>query len=152
MRPCKLPGVPACLVSSYVFIAHGISWPGLPTVYKCVYPPLSFVTHRACLRRRTHRYGHWLYWMYIILYMGVGGSSSLIRGTHVVIRYSLPHAGILVRKNGIVQALTTNHDTLNENEFERVRRCGGFYREQVRRRNKSGHLGGIFCIHGSAYY
>lgn len=43
----------------------------------------------------------------------------------------MPRAGILVRKSGSVEVLTKDHGTLNQQEFERVNRRGGYYRQQV---------------------
>eukprot|EP00903_Cladosiphon_okamuranus_P019579 g18007.t1 len=40
-------------------------------------------------------------------------------------------SGVLIKKDGRVLAITKNHDTLDKDEFERICKLGGFYREQM---------------------
>eukprot|EP00752_Nemacystus_decipiens_P004214 g3851.t1 len=45
-------------------------------------------------------------------------------------------SGILVKKDGSVRVITKNHDTLDKDEFERIGKLGGFYRNQLLRMPK----------------
>lgn len=70
----------------------------------------------------------------------ITGLTSQIENLHVCVYPALPFlafvpwlscSGALVREDGSAELLTTDHGTLNQKEFERVQRSGGFLREQV---------------------